>query len=61
MEHRIYHPADKVITIRISQSEYNHLQEILTKENFNRPLHKLKNSELVRRMIIYCLNNNIYV
>ena len=54
-------PADKVVTIRISEQEQNILNEIKMEFNTGRWHHKLTTSELCRKMIQYCINNDIKV
>jgi len=59
-KYNIFDRAEKVVTIRISQKEQNAINEMKTKLNAGRWHHKITTSELIRKMIMYCLNNNIY-
>lgn len=57
--YNIFDRAEKVVTIRISAKELNAINELKMKHNAGRYHHKITTSELIRKMIMYCLNNEI--
>lgn len=51
--------ATKVVTIRLSEEEYNALEEEAQRITMRRGYKKKTKSDLARDMIRYCLNNEI--
>lgn len=49
--------ADKVLTIRISQSEYDQLKAIVDNRRWHWP--RVTVSSKAREMIVYCLNHQM--
>lgn len=58
-KYNIYDRAEKVVTIRISAKEQNRINELKMQYNAGKWHHKITTSELIRKMIMYCLNNDI--
>lgn len=46
--------ADKVVTIRISESEYQQIKDIVENRKWHWP--RVTISSKIREMIVYCLN-----